>query len=74
MKLQDIINTDCYIEFDSNEQLREWVKANGKQVDFQGTIFNDEEYIRFIKGNSPFSLFLPEFPNFPHYHHTTIEL
>ena len=69
MTLQEIIHTDCYVQFDTNEELREWVERNKIDVD---EIYDDELYIRFQKMLLPYSLALPQYPELPYHHHTTI--
>jgi hypothetical protein len=70
-KLSEIINTDCYIQFDSNEQLREWVKKAG--IRLCGYIDDLDVYIRFYSDEMPYPL---EFPVLTHpiHHHTNIEI
>lgn len=70
-KLSDIINTDCYIQFDTNEQLREFVKANG--MDVQAGIFGGELFIS-VFSEFDFVMTVPEVTiDLPIYHHTNIE-
>jgi predicted DNA-binding protein (UPF0278 family) len=69
MTLQEILNTDCYVQFDTNEELREFIERNGLEVD---EIYNHELYIRFHKILLPYSLSLPQHPELIYYHHTTI--
>jgi len=71
IKLSKIINTDCYVQFDSNEQLRGWVKKAG--VIMNEYIDDDDIYIRFYSDHTPYPL---EFPllNHPIHHHTNISI
>jgi hypothetical protein len=71
-KLSEIINTDCYIQFDTNEQLREWVKKAGIETEFQ--IYDCDIYLRFYSSDMPDS-FDNTYPNTrPIHHHTNIEI
>lgn len=74
MKLQEIINTACYVQFDSNEQLKKWVKANNIKVD--GSIYDEELYIAFFVHFLPSATFRPppKYTNLPVYHHSTITI
>jgi hypothetical protein len=70
-KLSEIINTDCYIQFDSNEQLREWVKKAGIKLDKWSN--EVATYIRFYKSDAGLSVVYPMFPH-PIHHHTNISI
>jgi hypothetical protein len=72
-KLSEIINTDCYVQFDSNEQLREWVKK--AVVTLQYEIESNDTYVRFysdsdMPGDSFDKIWFPH----PIHHHTNIEI
>jgi len=71
MKLKDIMFTDCYVEFDSNEQLRDFVQKHKIKANL---IFNDEMYIRIRAALKPFTVVRPEHHELPVHHHSTIEL
>lgn len=72
MKLSEIINTDCYIQFDSNEQLREWVEEAGLKV--RGKIFDREKFVGISSDEySVLSLVEPNVGK-PIHHHTNISI
>lgn len=70
-KLSDIINTDCYIQFDSNEELREWVKKAGIEIDLP--IMPHHTVIWLSRFDNHMSLSQPHL-NKTIYHHTNIEI
>ena len=50
--IKNIIDTDCYIEFDTNQQLREFVERHNLYLG--SSILYDDLYIRFFAdGNEP---------------------
>lgn len=71
-KLSEIINTDCYIQFDTNEQLREWVK----QVELQLSLEIDDcdIFIRFFDEWGTCCSTDRPFKDYPIHHHTNIEI
>lgn len=46
MTLQEIQHTDCYVQFDTNEQLRDWVRENKIQLG-DDRIYNEDVFIEF---------------------------
>lgn len=74
-KLSEIINTDCYVQFDTNEQLREWVKKHiktqGTKMEFSG--FCDTWLSVYSDGLVFFSDDKYR-PSIPVYHHTNISI
>lgn len=74
-KLSGIINTDCYVQFDTNEQLREWVKKAG--IETYGTPEYSERgvFAMFpVVENRVLVCADPVFMNDPIHHHTNIEI
>jgi uncharacterized short protein YbdD (DUF466 family) len=70
MKLQEIINTDCYVEFDSKVQLKKWSKKYKLGI----YVSDYELYIRFFKDNRPHSAYSTDHSELPVYHHSTITI
>ena len=70
-KLFEIINTDCYIQFDTNEQLREWVKKAG--VNIEGYIMDFDTMLCFSSGTRIVSR-RTALITYPIHHHTNIEI
>jgi predicted DNA-binding protein (UPF0278 family) len=69
MTLQEILNTDCYVQFDTNEELREFIERNGLEVD---EIYNHETYIAFHAFGAILTVPSGINDGDPIYHHTTI--
>jgi len=73
MKLSEIINTDCYIQFDSNEQLREWVKKAGIEID--SYIRDSDRFMRCYCVDGFYPDTTPSHSQqYPVYHHTNISI
>ncbi len=70
-KLSEIIHTDCYVQFDSNEQLREWVKIT--RLTMWAGVFNNELFIFLPSDGDPFSIY-DTIADYPIHHHTNIEI
>jgi hypothetical protein len=71
-KLSEIINTDCYVQFDMNEQLKEWVKETGIELD--SPIMPYHLYVWLSEHNNHMSLSDAHLPEQPVYHHTNISI
>jgi len=71
IKLSEIINTDCYIQFDTNEQLREWVKKAGIEIDLP--IMPNHLFIWLSRYDNHMSLTQAHL-NKPIHHHTNISI
>jgi hypothetical protein len=69
-KLSEIINTDCYVQFDSNEQLRKWVKEAGIKI--WGGISNANTLIRLSDGM--YTAISKSMHHYPIHHHTNISI
>jgi len=70
MTLQEILNTDCYVQFDTNQELREFIERNGLEV--YNTIFDRETYIAIFMCGTILTGHSAICANLPIYHHTTI--
>jgi hypothetical protein len=75
-KLSEIINTDCYVQFDTNEQLREWVTANGIKIHGHNLYGEKSVYLMMTRKAGDMlvctrPIFVPEQPV---YHHTNISI
>jgi hypothetical protein len=52
--LTDIINTDCYIQFDTNQQLRDFLKSNPyMEVITYSNVYEDATIIRCYANRTP---------------------
>jgi hypothetical protein len=72
-KLTSIWKTDCYIEFDTNEQLRAFLRDNPSfDVITFGTVYDQATLIRFYSYTIPRLLLIGTTSN-PTYHHSEIE-
>jgi hypothetical protein len=70
MTLQEILNTDCYVQFDTNQELREFIERN--KIQFDGHIHDGHLFITFFS-IVPRAITLRQARyNLPIYHHTTI--
>jgi hypothetical protein len=67
--LTDIINTNCYVQFDTNEQLREWVANRG--IELSLNIWDGDTYIHFFESGAPDPVDYAH-KSKPIYHHTQI--
>lgn len=72
-KLTSIWHTNCYIEFDTNEQLKEFLREHSHMdvVTF-GTIYDKATLIRFYSYTIPRLLLIGTTAH-PTYHHSEIE-
>ena len=74
MKLKDIMFTDCYVEFDSNEQMRLFLGTITFDIIVYGRCYERASIIRFYSDGTMPRVLYAAVQNHPVHHHSTIEL